>query len=36
MFRNQRGSGACTYQNDFVKLLNLLAQLLTKTSSKEF
>ena len=32
--RNQKGSGAFTYQNDFVKLLNLLAQLLIKNNSK--
>ena len=34
--RDQKGSGVFTYQNDFVKLLILLTQLLTKTSSKEF
>ena len=33
--RDQKGSGAFTYQNDFVKLLNLLAQLLTKNNSKK-
>ena len=33
--RKQEGSGAFTYQNDFVKLLNLLAQLLTKNKSKK-
>ena len=33
-FRDQKGSGAFTYQNDFVKLLNLLAQLLIKNNSK--
>ena len=32
--RDQKGSGAFTYQNDFVKLLNLLAQLLIKNNSK--
>ena len=32
--RDQKGSGVFTYQNDFVKLLNLLAQLLTKNNSK--
>ena len=36
MFRDQRGSGVFTSQNEFVKLLLLLTQLLTKTSSKEF
>ena len=34
--RDQKGSGAFTYQNNFVKLLNLLAQLLTKNNSKIF
>ena len=34
--RDQKGSSVFTYQNDFVKLLILLKQLLTKTSSKEF
>ena len=33
-FRKQEGSGVFTYQNQFVKLLNLLAQLLTKNNSK--
>ena len=33
--RNQEGSGMFTYQNDFVKLLNLLAQLLTKNRSEK-
>ena len=28
--RDQKGSATFTYQNDFVKLLNLLAQLLIK------
>ena len=32
--RNQKGSGVFTYQNDFVKLLNLLAQILIKNNSK--
>ena len=32
--RDQKGSGAFTYQNDFVKLLNVLAQLLIKNNSK--
>ena len=31
--RNQEGSGVFTYQNDFVKLLTLLTQLLTKNNS---
>ena len=35
-FRDQRGSGVFTSKNEFVKLLILLKQLLTKTSSKEF
>ena len=35
-FRDQRGSGVFTSKNSFVKLLILLTQLLTKTSSKEF
>ena len=35
-FRYQRGSGVFTSKNEFVKLLILLTQLLTKTSSKEF
>ena len=34
-FRNQEGSGVFTYQNEFVKLLNLLAQLFTKKNSKK-
>ena len=34
-FRNQKGSGAFTYQNKFVKLLTLLTQLLTKNNSKK-
>ena len=33
--RDQKGSGVFTYQNKFVKLLNLLAQLLTKNNSKK-
>ena len=33
--RDQEGSGAFTYQNDFVKLLTLLTQLLTKNNSKK-
>ena len=33
-FRKQEGSGVFTDQNQFVKLLNLLAQLLTKNNSK--
>ena len=32
--RDQEGSGAFTYQNDFVKLLKLLARLLIKNNSK--
>ena len=36
IFRDQRGSGVFTSKNEFVKLLILLTQLLTKTSSKEF
>ena len=32
--RNQKGSGVFTYHNEFVKLLNLLAQLHTKNNSK--
>ena len=32
--RNQEGSGVFTYQNDFVKLLTLLTQLLTENNSK--
>ena len=35
-FRDQEGSGVFTSKNEFVKLLILLTQLLTKTSSKEF
>ena len=35
-FRDQRGSGVFTSKNKIVKLLTLLTQLLTKTSSKEF
>ena len=34
-FRDQKGSGTFTYQNKFVKLLNLLTQLLTKNNSKK-
>ena len=34
-FRNQEGSSVFTYQNDFVKLLTLLTQLLTKNNSKK-
>ena len=33
--RDLKGSGTFTCQNDFVKLLNLLAQLLTKNNSKK-
>ena len=33
--RDQEGSGVFTYQNDFVKLLTLLTQLLTKNNSKK-
>ena len=33
--RDQEGSGVFTYQNDFVKLLTLLTQLLTKSNSKK-
>ena len=33
--RKQQGSGVFTYQNDFVKLLTLLTQLLTKNNSKK-
>ena len=33
--RDQEGSGILTYQNDFVKLLTLLTQLLTKNNSKK-
>ena len=33
--RDQEGSGVFTYQNDFVKLLTLLTQLLTKNNSDE-
>ena len=32
----KKGSGVFTSQKEFAKLINLLAQLLTKTSSKEF
>ena len=35
-FRGQKGSGTFTSQNKFVKLLTLLAQLLTKNNSKKF
>ena len=35
-FRDQRGSSVFISKNEFVKLLSLLTQLLTKTSSKEF
>ena len=34
-FRDKKGSGTFTYQNKFVKLLNLLTQLLTKNNSKK-
>ena len=34
--RDQEGSGMFTSQNEFVKLLTLLTQLLTKTNSKKF
>ena len=34
-FRDQKGSGTFTYQNEFVKLLTLLTQLLTKNNSKK-
>ena len=33
--RDQEGSGVFTYQNDFVKLLTLLTQLLTKSNSRK-
>ena len=33
--RKQEGSGRFTYQNEFVKLLTLLTQLLTKNNSKK-
>ena len=33
--RGQEGRGIFTYQNEFVKLLNLLTQLLTKNNSKK-
>ena len=33
--RKQEGSGIFTYQNEFVKLLTLLTQLLTKNNSKK-
>ena len=33
--RDQEGGGVFTYQNDFVKLLTLLTQLLTKNNSKK-
>ena len=33
--RDQEGSGVFTYQNDFVKLVTLLTQLLTKNNSKK-
>ena len=36
IFRDQRGSSVFISKNEFVKLLSLLTQLLTKTSSKEF
>ena len=36
IFRDQGGSGLFTSKSEFVKLLILLTQLLTKTSSKEF
>ena len=32
--RDEKGSSAFTYQNEFVKLLNLLGQLLIKNNSK--
>ena len=35
-FRDQKGRGAFTLQNKFVKLLTLLTQLLTKNNSKKF
>ena len=35
-FIDQKGSGTFTLQNQFVKLLTLLTQLLTKNSSKKF
>ena len=35
-FRDQKGSGAFTSQDKFVKLLTLLTQLLTKNNSKKF
>ena len=34
-FRDQEGSDVFTYQNDFVKLLTLLTQLLAKNNSKK-
>ena len=33
--RDQEGSAVFTYQNEFIKLLNLLGQLLTKNNSKK-
>ena len=33
--RKQEGSGTFTYQNEFVKLLTLLTQLLTKNNSEK-
>ena len=33
--RDQEGSGVFTYQNNLVKLLTLLTQLLTKNNSKK-
>ena len=33
--RDQEGEGVFTYQNEFVKLLTLLTQLLTKNNSKK-
>ena len=33
--RKQEGSGIFTYQNEFVKLLTLLTQLLTKNNSEK-
>ena len=35
-FRDQKGSGTFASQNNFVKLLTLLMQLLTKNNSKKF
>ena len=33
--RDQEASGVFTYQNEFIKLLNLLGQLFTKNNSKK-